>query len=379
MRHKLFTIIALVLVAALALAGCKPDVGGQLSARKVRMVGTAKAVGASKALSGEPAGFVIDSVDSVIVDGVDIKPLLKPVGEVADGQNNVTFSAEVSVPENVTFSAEAKVGYVFDEWEVLDDEEAAGVDEDLLDRVEDWLEDKRLEREETINVPAEYIQYLVAEYDHGFYVDLGAAASDGNDGTKAHPFAVSELVARLETYNEDELTLVLTGNDAEAFGTLVAALGGKHLEEVKIRSNNIALDKLPEIAGLEELSLSGFTFTAEIVVDAADAEYKFEDCHFNFGFKAVSAAELEMLGCFFKNVVVQAVGEIEIKGGGAEGFSVEASTLEEFELELKRFNVEEGTIDLSKIAAGEVELKDVLYNDLIRPGSGVHFEEKPAK
>ena len=362
-----FYILASLLVM-LALTSCEQKPAA-LSTETVRVVGSAVRVPASTRAVAEGDTYVIDSVDAVIIDGKDIKDSLVPADPAAltgDKVNNVTFKAEVTIPSNVDFTAEGKKGYVFDEWEVLEVEEeeeeeeegkraVAPADPAFLEEIEDWLELEGREHSETLkNVPAAYIPYLVAEYDNGFYITLDAKAEGAaaGDGTKANPYTVQEFID--SKYDEDEVTLVISGTDAEAFAGLMTALEGMNgLEELKLRAEGAELKTVPALENLEEIELSGFTFTEKVVLNAAKNEYKFVNCTFNLGIEVTAAAEIEFKGGNLGDVTIIAAEEVEIENATA------------------------GVIDLTQMKSGEVELENVTYTELKKSESpDVEFEEE---
>lgn len=357
MKKNFFRIMAIALAAMLVITGCSSDNNAKVSTKTVRVIGTYGKMDApaARALSRAPEeNMGITSVDKVVVNGKDITADLKPVDPQAKPGNNVEFEAQVEVPSKVTFKAEAKPGFVFDEWEVLESKEAKENKElkKTLKQIDKWLEKNNLEHSETLtDVPAEYIQYLVAEYDNGYYVTLGnkaeaiaAEESVKNDGTSEHPYTVDEFIAL--AYSEDELTLVISGDDPAEFDKLIAHLQTiKDLEELKLRAVGATLEKLPALEKLEEIALTGFTFTADIELNNAKNEYKFVDCEFQGKLTITSAKE------------------IEIKGGKATDIVVVAAEEAEFE------NITiSGSIDLTKMTEGEVEIEGIAQ-DLVKYNS----------
>ena len=387
MKKNFFRIALIALAAMLVITGCSGDNSANVSTKTVRVIGTYGKMDApaARALSraGEPEKMGITSVDKVVINGKDITNDLTAVGNPVEGQNNVTFEAQVEVPSKVSFTAEAKEGYVFAEWEVLEIEEkeeekkegkaVAAVDPEFLEQIEDWLEDNNLEHSATLkDVPAEYIPYLVAEYDNGYYIDL-----DAQDASKK---TVDQFAEIAKTYEEEELTLVISGSNADAFKTILDTLNTINgLEELKLQADEgTKLESIPSFGKLKEIELVGFTFDNDVVIESANAKYELElkSCTFNGAFNLKNAKEIELKNCTMKNVEIAAAGEIEIKGGTAENITVTATEVEE--LELKNLAIT-GKLDLSAITKGEVELKNVTYNELAKPADGVKFKEKKSK
>ena len=384
MKKNFFRIALIALAAMLVITGCSGDNSANVSTKTVRVIGTYGKMDtpAARALSraAEPEKMGITSVDKVVVNGKDITDALQPVeGQtLTEGANNITFEAQVEVPSKVSFTAEAKEGYVFAEWEVLEIEEKEGkavaaVDPEFLEQIEDWLEDNNLEHSATLkDVPAEYIPYLVAEYDNGYYIDL-----DAQDASKK---TVDQFAEIAKTYEEEELTLVISGSNADAFKTLLNTLNTiNELEELKLQADEgTKLESIPSFGKLKEIELVGFTFDNDVVIESANAKYELElkSCTFNGAFNLKNAKEIELKNCTMKNVEIAAAGEIEIKGGTAENITVTATEVEE--LELKNLAIT-GKLDLSAITKGEVELKNVTYNELANPADGVKFKEKKSK
>ena len=339
MKRSIISILIIALVFALTLTSCAGSKPAE--AKTVRVIGTATSQ--TRAIENK---LTIASVDKVMVNGTDIKDQLVAAPGATDGQNNVVFSATVEVPSKTVIEASAKPGFVFDEWEVLDDEDCTA-DSALLDKIEDWLEDNDLEHKEKLtNVPAEYLPYLVAEYDHGFYVTLDepTATSEEVKGTKANPFTVDEFIA--SKYN-DELTLVVLGTNETEFARLIGSI--KNVEELKLKAEGVKLTALPSLSTLEEIVLSGFEFTADIEIDNASSEIKFENCKFT-------------------NLTVKNASELELKGGEATTVAILAAE----EVEIK--NMQIGTLDLSAMQEGEVELKNVSYTTIKNPAEGADVE-----
>ena len=356
MKKNFFRIALIALAAMLVITGCSGDNSANVSTKTVRVIGTYGKMDApaARALSraAETEQMGITSVDKVVVNGKDIKNDLKPVDPNAKPGNNVEFEAQVEVPSKVSFTAEAKPGFVFDEWEVLEDKKASKENPELkkmLKQIDKWLEKNNLEHSETLtDVPAEYIQYLVAEYDNGYYVTLGnkaeakaAEESVKNDGTNAHPYTVDEFIAL--GYTEDELTLVISGDNAEEFNKLINHLQTLNkLEELKLKANGATLEKLPALDKLEEIALTGFTFTADIELNNAKNEYKFVDCEFQGKLTITNAKEIEIAGGKATDIVVVAAEEAEF----------ENITLS-------------GSIDLTQMVEGEVEIEGIA-KDLVK-------------
>ena len=344
MKRSIISILIIALVFALTLTSCAGSKPAE--AKTVRVIGTATTE--TRAIENK---LTIASVDKVMVNGTDIKDQLVAAPGATDGQNNVVFSATVEVPSKTVIEASAKPGFVFDEWEVLDDEDCTA-DPALLDKIEDWLEANDLEHKEKLtNVPAEYLPYLVAEYDHGFYVTLDAptATSEEAKGTKANPFTVDEFIA--SKYN-DELTLVVLGTNEKELAKLIGSI--KNVEELKLKAKDVKLTALPSLSTLlEEIVLSGFEFTADIEIDNASSEIKFENCKFT-------------------NLTVKNADELELKGGEATTVTILAAE----EVEIKNMTI--GTLDLSAMGKGEVELKNVSYTTINKPekGAKVEIEER---
>ena len=352
MKKNIVSILMISLVLLLTLASCSPN-NGSTSVRTVRVIGTAKSVAAATRASEQK--YVLGSVTEVKVNGVDIKDKLVPVNPsaVQDGQNNVEFKADVEVLDKTTLEASPEKGFVFDEWEVLDDENNAAVDPKLLDRIEDWLEDNNLENKEKIdNVPSEYIPYLVAEYDRGYYVDLSLTESVG-DGSKANPYSVGDFKA--VQHNEDELTLVLVRQDANGnFDALIKHINTlSGLEELKIKSEaGVEVAALPTLDKLEEIKLSGFTFTEAITLAGANEE-----------------SEYDFDNCIFKDLTING-GEVEINGGTADNITILAG-----EVEIENMDIA-NTLDLSQMKNGSVELENVTCK-YYKEGIGIEVEGTP--
>lgn len=343
MKRSIISILIIALVFALTLTSCAGSKPAET--KTVRVIGTATSQ--TRAIDNK---LTIASVDKVMVNGTDIKDQLVAAPGATDGQNNVVFSATVEVPSKTVIEASAKPGFVFDEWEVLDDEDCTA-DPALLDKIEDWLEANDLEHKEKLtDVPAEYLPYLVAEYDHGFYVTLDAptATSEEAKGTKANPFTVDEFIA--SKYN-DELTLVVLGTNETKFARLIGSI--KNVEELKLKAEGVKLTALPSLSTLEEIVLSGFEFTSDIEIDSASSEIKFKNCKFT-------------------NLTVKNADDLELTGGEATTVTILAAE----EVEIKNMKI--GTLNLSAMEEGEVELKNVSYTTINKPekGAKVEIEER---
>ena len=300
--------------------------------------------------SGEQMG--ITSVDKVVVDGKDIKNDLKPAEgqNLTEGANNITFEAQVEVSSTVTFSAEAKPGFVFDEWKV--DENAK---KSLRKEIERWLEKNNREESETlVDLPSNYLPFLLAEYDNGFYVALDAEepkADAPNNGTRDLPFTAEEFAKAMAEYKEDELTLVISGTDSLSFAKVFAALeANKTIEEIKIKAENVTITELPAFTGLKEIAISGFTFTKAITLS---------------GIK-----ELSLENCTFTDLTASNIEELEIEGGNAGNIIIK-DKVEEAELE--KINVT-GKIDLMGMTSGEVEIEGIAKDKVQYDASKVEVE-----
>ena len=349
MKKNFFRIAAIALAAMLVITGCATDNGSTVSKKTVRIIGTYGELNTttralSRAGESEPK-MGITSVDKVVVNGTNITEDLKPVNpnNVKPGQNNVEFEAQVEVPSTVNFAAAAKPGYVFDEWKVSKDAEKA-----LRKEIKKWLDKGDREESETlVDLPANYIPFLIAEYDNGYYVSLDdktapAADAPANNGTKNLPFTVTEFKTAMAEYNEDELTLVITGTNTDNFQALIDTLTAKRegkeaIEEIKIKANGVTLKTLPKFTGLEEISLAGFTFTDAITVTDLN-EISFENCKFTA-------------------LTVSNVQELEIEGGEANNITV-SGDVEEAEFENIKIT-EGGKIDLTGMTSGEVEIEGI--------------------
>lgn len=340
MKKSFSLVLTILLVTILLFASCENGRKLTSSTKTVRVIGTA----VEKDKRSLSENITIDSVDKIIIEGKDITNELKPVKtNVKAGDNNVEFRTKVVVSGETSFEASARKGYVFDSWDILDlDEEYAS--EAYLDRIEDWLESNNLEHSEKLeNVPAEYIPYLVAEYDNGFYIDLDTLETIVGEGTKDSPFSVDEFINHAQTYNKDELTLVISGTNEVQFSKLINELNKmKNLEEVKIKTTEgIFLSTLPTIIS-EEITFSGITFTDELVIDNKDVEYEFKNCSFN-------------------SLTIKNANEISIEDSKASIITIYSG--EEIEIE----NMEIGKLDLSNMTKGDVELKRVKYTEYFEP------------
>ena len=342
MKRNFSLVLTLLLVAILLLASCENNSKLTSSTKTVRVIGTA----VEKDKRSLPENITIDSVDKIIIEGKDITDDLKPVkANVKAGDNNVEFRTKVVVSGETSFEAVAKKGYIFDSWDILDLDDDY-VSEAYLDKIEDWLENNNLEHSEKLeNVPAEYIPYLVAEYDNGFYISLDKTEATVGEGTKDSSFSVVEFINQAKTYNKDELTLVISGTNEAQFNKLINELNRmNNLEEVKIKTEEgVSLSTLPTITS-EEITLSGITFSGELIIDNKDVEYEFEKCSFN-------------------SLTIKNANEISIKGGKASVLTVYSG--EEIEIEY----MEIGKLDLSNMTEGEVELKRVKYSEYMEPKS----------
>lgn len=342
MKKSFILFLTLLLVTVISLVSCEN--GSQLRNTKktVRVIGTA----VEKNKRSLSDNITIDSVDRIIVEGNDITNDLKPVNpNVKNGDNNVEFRTEVIVSGETSFLAVAKKGYVFDSWDILDLDDDY-VSEAYLDRIEKWLEDNDLEHCEKLeNVPAEYIPYLVAEYDNGFYISLEKLETVTGEGTKDSPFSVGEFINQANSYNTDELTLVISGSNEAEFSKLITALNTmKNLDEVKIKAGEeVSLSTLPVVTS-DEITFSGINFTDELVIDNKNVEYEFENCSFT-------------------NLTIKNANEISIKGNKATAITI--YSVEEIEIK----NTEIGKLDLSNMTEGEVELKRVKYTEFIKPNN----------
>ena len=342
MKKSIILILTLLLVTAISLVSCENGSGLTNTTKTVRVIGTA----VEKNKRSVSDDITIDSVDRIIVEGNDITDDLKPINpNVKPGDNNVEFRTKVVVSGETSFEAVAKKGYIFDSWDILDLDDDY-VSEAYLDKIEDWLENNNLEHSEKIeNVPAEYIPYLVAEYDNGFYIALNKTEATVGEGTKDSPFSVDEFINQAKTYNKDELTLVISGTNEAQLNKLINELNRmNNLEEVKIKTEEgVSLSTLPTITS-EEITLSGITFSGELVIDNKDVEYEFEKCSFN-------------------SLTIKNANEISIKDGKASVLTVYSG--EEIEIEY----MEIGKLDLSNMTEGEVELKRVKYSEYMEPKS----------
>lgn len=342
MKKSIILILTLLLVTAISLVSCENGSRLTNTTKTVRVIGTA----VEKNKRSVSDDITIDSVDRIIVEGNDITDDLKPINpNVKAGDNNVEFRTKVVVSGETSFEAVAKKGYIFDSWDILDLDDDY-VSEAYLDKIEDWLENNNLEHSEKLeNVQAEYIPYLVAEYDNGFYIALDKTEATVGEGTKDSPFSVVEFINQAKTYNKDELTLVISGTNEAQFNKLINELNRmNNLEEVKIKTEEgVSLSTLPTITS-EEITLSGITFSGELVIDNKDVEYEFEKCSFN-------------------SLTIKNANEISIKDGKASVLTVYSG--EEIEIEY----MEIGKLDLSNMTEGEVELKRVKYSEYMEPKS----------
>lgn len=346
MKKNIIAILMISLVLIITLASCSAD-NGSTSTQKVRVIGTAAPATKTRAANG----VKIASVDKVIVNGTDITDKLEAKDPNAKpGQNNVVFEAEVEVFEKTSIEASAEEGFVFDEWEVLDDDESEQ-SEAFLDKIEDWLEASGQEHSEKLsNVPAEYLPYIVAEYDNGYYVNLDNALAEGEKGTKDVPYSVEGFLQAKKNYDDDELTLVLQGSNSENFTKLSDGIKALRLDELKLKSESrIELTTLPSFS---EIKFSGFSFGDLEITASGECEYEFEDC--NFGALKIDAAE----------------AELELQGGKAASITI----LSAEEVEIEDMAVE-GDIDLSAMKSGEVEIKRT-KGIVIKPSSGLDVEIK---
>ncbi len=329
MRKKHAVILMISVLALITLASCSTG-SNSSSTQKVRIIGTAKAVNTqTRAIDDK---FIIDSVNKVIVDGNNITDQLKPSdpNNVKDGMSNVEFQADVEVFTKTSFEAEAKPGFIFDEWEVLELKGTSRKDKYLLDRIEDWLEYNDLEHSERLdNIPAEYITYLVAEYDRGFYVTLDDKASAG-DGSKGNPFSVEEMTNAINSIGKtSELTLVISGKNSTELDKLIKSLESfTSIYEIKLKADGAELLSIP--SG-KEIMLSGFIFN-ELTINNIHSEYEFKNCTFG-------------------TLVIENANEIELKGGTVSNLSVINAD------EVKIENMEIDKLDLSRMTAGEVEIE----------------------
>lgn len=335
MKKTIISILIALLLAAV-LTGCAET--NPISTKTVRVIGTATAK-TERALG---SNLTIGSVDKIELNGTDIKDQFVPESGATEGQNNVVFTATVEVPAKTSLEASAKPGFVFDEWEVLDDDESSASSA-LLDKIEDWLdENNRKNNEKLVDIPAEYLPYIVAEYDNGYYVTLDTAtAPEGEKGTAGNPLTVDEFIAI--AYAKDELTLVISGTDEAEFSKLIASINKlTNLDELKLKAKDATISDIPNF---KELHLTGFTFSNDVTINNANAEIKFEDCIFK------------------TTLTVEAADELEIKGGSAETVIIKAA--EEVELE----DITIGTLDLSGMQEGEVELERVKYTTYNKPNN----------
>lgn len=379
--------LAIYLTASLALllASCSSGSDDSSSVTTIRVKGTAKAKDASASTFTRAAGqqFGIDSIDSFSVNGTDIKDqLVAPSGTTA-GQHNVEFTAQVEVPEMTTIEAAARAGYIFDEWEVREED---GADEALLDEIDDWLDkNDREHSEELVDVPKRYLPYLMAEYDYGFYVNLDASAPEGL-GTKNEPYNKHGLTVKLRKDKDagikmDELSLVLGCSsstpviDVKTFVSgLVTSLGtGTQLKELKLKiapDVNVEVN-FPDVSNLEELKLSDFKFTDAVTIDNATTEYQFENCVFPTDLTVTNATDIEIKGGTAANITISNVEDVEIKDGTATKITISSAK----EVEIESMTITD-TLDLSAMTSGEVEVKKCSYGTFTRPGSGVELEER---
>lgn len=341
------------LVIVLTLASCSTNESVK-STKKVRVIGTA-IERSTRSLSGDIA---ISSIEKYTVDGKDITSELKPINTtVKNGDNNVEFQAEVEVLDRVTLSASAKEGYIFDKWDVLDlddDNSSLRVSEEFLEKIERWLESNNLKYNEKLdNVPSEYISYLVAEYDNGFYLDL--EKEDNGKGIKDDPYSVNGFIQMMENssniYDEDELSLVISGSNPSDFEKLVRKINElDDIDELKIKANNekLSLSSIPSLQ-LEEITLFGFKFN-DLTLSNSSSEFKFENCTFT-------------------NLIIDDVEEIEINGGSAETITI----IKGEEIELKNMN-KISLLDLSRMIEGDVEIENCKYDNYKAPSSNSDCE-----
>lgn len=329
MKKTIISILIALLLASV-LTGCAET--NPISTKTVRVIGTATAK-TERALG---SNLTIGSVDKIELNGTDIKDQFVPESGATAGKNNVVFTATVEVPAKTSLEASAKLGFVFDEWDVLDDDETPASSA-LLDKIEDWLdENNRKNNEKLVDIPAEYLPYIVAEYDNGYYVTLeSVAATEGEKGTAGNPLTVDEFIAK--AYAKDELTLVISGTDEAEFSKLIDKINKlTNLDELKLKAKGATISVVPSFIKLEEIHLTGFTFSSDVTINNSKAEIKFEDCT-------------------FKTLTVENAEELEIKGGSADTVIIKAA--EEVELE----DITIGTLDLSGMQEGEVELERVTY------------------
>lgn len=330
MKKTIISILIALLLASV-LTGCAET--NPISTKTVRVIGTATAK-TERALG---SNLTIGSVDKIELNGTDIKDQFVPESGATEGQNNVVFTATVEVPAKTSLEASAKPGFVFDEWEVLDDDETPASSA-LLDKIEDWLdENNRKNNEKIVDIPAEYLPYIVAEYDNGYYITLeSVAAPEGDKGTAGNPLTVEEFITK--AYAEDELTLVISGTNDTEFSKLIASINSlAKLEELKLKANGATISAVPSFTTLEEIHLTGFTFSNDVTINNAKAEIKFEDCIFKTILTVEAAEELEIKGGSVETVIIKAAGEVELE------------------------DITIGTLDLSGMREGEVELERVTY------------------
>lgn len=338
MKKTIISILIALLLASV-LTGCAET--NPISTKTVRVIGTATAKTGERAVG---SNLTIGSVDKIELNGTDIKDQFVPESGATEGQNNLVFTATVEVPAKTSLEASAKPGFVFDEWEVLDDDKSSASSA-LLDKIEDWLdENNRKNNEKLVDIPAEYLPYIVAEYDNGYYVTLGSvAAPEGEKGTAGNPLTVDEFIAK--AYAKDELTLVISGTDEAEFSKLIDKINKlTNLDELKLKAKGATISVVPSFIKLEEIHLTGFTFSSDVTINNSKAEIKFEDCT-------------------FKTLTVENAEELEIKGGSAETVIIKAAE----EVELKDITI--GTLDLSGMQEGEVELERVKYTTYSKPNN----------
>ena len=346
MRKKHTVIMTILVLALITLASCSTG-SNSSSTQKVRIIGTAKAVNMQTRATEDK--FVIDSVNKVIVDGNNITDQLSPSdpSNVKDGMANVEFQADVEVFTNTSFEAEAKPGFIFDEWDVLEPKGLSRKDKHLINRIEDWLEANNLEHSERLDsIPAEYITYLVAEYDRGFYVSLEDAATAG-DGTKNNPFTVDELLNAISAERKiSELTLVISGNNTSNLDKLVNGINRiSSIDELKLKGEDAELSTIPSGKGIK---LSGFVFD-ELTINDRSSEYEFKNCSFG-------------------KLIIENVNEIELKRGSVN--ELQAVNAEEINIEDMTIDI----LDLSRMTSGEVEIEHSSWNEYIEPSGNAEVE-----
>ena len=200
--------LAMLLALALILAGCSGNKGN--STAKVYVQGAAASTVARDIAGG---GFGAGKVE---VSGEDVTDQLKASDQTIDnpgtGASDQLFEATVeNVPEIVEISVSPRAGFVFNEWKL---------NTWLLRRSNlswdaylDLLLTEAESHSETLRVEADKVQYYIATFERGAYIDLDKTGS--GEGTKENPYpdfedAISDLRNR---WVGEEITFKVAGSD----------------------------------------------------------------------------------------------------------------------------------------------------------------------